>query len=129
MANLDLGYDSKDTVNREWEEEETLQVYIPCQQKNEFNEDDDWFDRPYRSLNYTHAVIKEKLNFLFFEIDVISDTLLKSKILIIRVKEQLGTAVSCPFCSLKKHVYLEPSQPSMADPSSYNVECGRNLGR
>ena len=63
---------------------------IPCQQKNEFNEDDDWFDRPYRSLNYTHAVIKEKLNFLFFEIDVISDTLLKSKILIIRVKEVIS---------------------------------------
>ena len=41
---------------------------IPCQQKNEFNEDDDWFDRPYRSLNYTHAVIKEKLNFLFLKL-------------------------------------------------------------
>ena len=36
--------------------------------KNEFNEDDDWFDRPYRSLNYTHAVIKEKLNFLFLKL-------------------------------------------------------------
>ena len=98
MANLDLGYDSKDTVNREWEEEEeeTLQVYIPCQQKNEFNEDDDWFDR----LLIEHAVRKEKLNFLFLK-STSSDTLLKSKILIIRVKEvisisstQLGTAVS-----------------------------------
>ena len=84
MANLDLGYDSKDTVNREWEEEETLQVYIPCQQKNEFNEDDDWFDRLIE-----HAVRKEKLNFLFLK-STSSDTLLKSKILIIRVKEVIS---------------------------------------
>ena len=84
MANLDLGYDSKDTVNREWEEEETLQVYIPCQQKNEFNEDDDWFDR----LLIEHAVRKEKLNFLFLK-STSSDTL-KSKILIIRVKEVIS---------------------------------------
>ena len=61
---------------------------IPCQQKNEFNEDDDWFDRPYRSLNYTHALIKEKLNFLFLK-STSSDTL-KSKILIIRVKEVIS---------------------------------------
>ena len=54
MANLDLGYDSKDTVNRREWEEETLQVYIPCQQKNEFNEDDDWFDRAYRTELATH---------------------------------------------------------------------------
>ena len=64
--------------------------------KNEFNEDDDWFDR----LLIEHAVRKEKLNFLFLK-STSSDTLLKSKILIIRVKEvisisstQLGTAVS-----------------------------------
>ena len=36
---------------------------IPCQQKNEFNEDDDWFDRLIE-----HAVRKEKLNFLFLKL-------------------------------------------------------------
>ena len=40
--------------------------------KNEFNEDDDWFDRLIE-----HAVRKEKLNF-FFEIDIIRHTEVKN---------------------------------------------------
>ena len=116
MANLDLGYDSKDTVNREWEEEETLQVYIPCQQKNEFNEDDDWFDRPYRSLNYTHAVIKEKLNFLFLKLTLYQthcwsqkswSSGSKKSFLQNNLELYFLTHLTLQYCSQKKHVYLE----------------------
>ena len=49
---------------------------IPCQQKNEFNEDDDWFDRAYRT-SYTCSK-KGKIEFSFFEIDIIRHTEVKN---------------------------------------------------